>query len=229
MQEPTSLRPAVVLAAFCALASGALADDKAATREAACARKPTPTEQAICTDRGLTRRDAELNEVYGALRAKAEKEPFALIRDEQRRWLRERNRCGRDLACLEEKYADRLYVLENALEGLAFPDKGHVEIGGPHCDEFGKLRSESSSEKVSVTFTNRSGEYRALMWLDFEGRPVDYAALADGESYTASTFAGHICMLTDGPGNCIEMVTAAPGVSSYSITRKSPGFGDSED
>lgn len=224
-------RSLFAVALLCAPAHIALAGgDKGALREAACAAKPAASERAICLDRDLTRRDAELNEVYGRLRDKSSKTQFEPVREEQRQWLKERDRCGSDVTCLSEKYTDRLYVLENALEGLSFPDKSHVEIGSqPGCEAFGKLKSAKSNEAVTVVFTNASKEYRAVMWLDFNGRPVDYATLNHGESYTVKTYAGHAWMFTDGPGNCIELFVAEAGAGKFAISKKSPGFGAGED
>jgi hypothetical protein len=53
----------------------------------------------------------------GALRAKATGAQFGPVRAELQ-WLKERDHRGSNASCLSEMYADRVYVLENVLEGL---------------------------------------------------------------------------------------------------------------
>ncbi|MEL6296945.1 MAG: hypothetical protein AAFQ45_00100 [Pseudomonadota bacterium] len=74
------------------------------------------------------------------------------------------------------------------------------------CSLFGNLKSVNSGTKIALNFVNRSGGYRVVMWLDYQGRPIDYKALNNGESYRQSTFVGHPWMITDGPGNCRQIV-----------------------
>ncbi|MBI5321291.1 hypothetical protein [Bradyrhizobium sp.] len=75
------------------------------------------------------------------------------------------------------------------------------------------MRSEHSREPTKVTFVNKSGMYRALMWIDFKGGFKDYGGLNSGEQKTISTFRTHPWMITDGPGNCIQIIlpAAEPG------------------
>ncbi|WP_323035444.1 hypothetical protein [Pararhodobacter sp.] len=94
------------------------------------------------------------------------------------------------------------------------------------CNLFPGLASRNSDTPQTVTFVNQSGEYRTVMWLDFNGQPVEYAALNPGESTTIASFLTHPWMFTDGPGNCIQIIELQPGVSSYAIAAASPGFGD---
>ena len=35
-----------------------------------------------------------------------------------------------------------------------------------------KVKSQNSSTPVTVTFVNKSGEYRGVMWVDFKGKWV---------------------------------------------------------
>ncbi len=93
------------------------------------------------------------------------------------------------------------------------------------CDVFRAERSRNSDFPITVTFQNRSGAYRGVMWIDFNGRPVQYANLNPGEIYTINTYMTHPWMFTDGPGNCIEMFMPQPGVSSFDITAPNRNFG----
>lgn len=386
-----------IIAAVCAVYSSADAQpiDKAAAREAACAKKPTAAEEEICLDKTLTRHDGYLNDVYQELKKKLSKKDFKGLREEQLDWLEERNRCGAKTDCLETQYTDRIAVLEQMLENIAFPNKSHVEIGagaptdddaewqhsayndpgnkgrytanlrfgipetdavafdatctagssgtfattiisyniekmkegksvtlkvatadyngsldgevygknieegvsgilvrpdytdpfwealasgdeltyrvkggatadlslkgsgkavrafiadckdiaqaqglplksakstgGPTCKDWGKIKSKTSKTPQTVTFVNKSDGYRGVMWLNFEGQPVEYANLNQGESYTVKTYLTHPWMFTDGPGNCIEIYLPKKGVSKFEIAAPSPHFGPEND
>ena len=73
------------------------------------------------------------------------------------------------------------------------------------CRRFGQLRSRNSNTAMQLTFINRSGAYRSIQWLDFNGRPKQYANLNPGQRWTVNTFLTHPWMITDGPGNCLEI------------------------
>src|SRR6478672_3855581 len=77
-------------------------------------------------------------------------------------------------------------------------------------------KSQNSNTPVKVTFVNKSGEFRAVMWADFKGKLVPYANLEPGQRYTVNTFATHPWVFTDGPGNCIQMWVARAYQSSPS-------------
>ncbi|MEL7048400.1 MAG: lysozyme inhibitor LprI family protein [Pseudomonadota bacterium] len=387
--------------------------DKAAAREAACAKERTKAEQEICLDRGLTRHDAALNEVYADLRKLMPRDDFAQLRREQRGWLKQRNRCGANNRCLSDIYVDRLAELEQMAENLSNPGKSHVEIGcdgpgqvyrngqcetvsqgldeasdlvwgvtggndptnrgrytvrlrnqipetdaiafeavcdagssgtfasttigyntqgraegatigstltvdgkpfrysaayygtqaefgvsgllvypdfedpfweamaagrsllikaddgaataislrgsggpvrefiqqckdistdnryaqktprpttsRPSCEAFGTLKSKRSDTPVTVTFVNRTESYRSVMWLNFEGRPIEYANLNAGQSFTVNTYLTHPWMFTDGPGNCIELYVPKRGEPVFEVRTPSPAFGPGND
>ena len=71
------------------------------------------------------------------------------------------------------------------------------------CKDRSKLRSQNSKTPTKLTFINRSGAMRGILWLDFDGLPKDYANLNDREQVTLDTFMTHPWMITDGPGNCL--------------------------
>jgi uncharacterized protein len=211
--------------ALCLTASSASAQNKGQLREAHCAARPTPTEQAICLDKNLTRRDGQLNEVYAALQAKVSARRFRVIRDQQRSWLSQRNRCGDNADCLRTAYQERITVLEQALENTGkTPTKLH-----PTCAGFGKLKSLNSNTPITITFVNKSNSYRGVMWLDFAGTPVTYVNLNPGQSHTQKTFLTHPWMFTDGPGNCMEIYQPKRSDTRFEITAPSPAFGSDED
>ena len=73
------------------------------------------------------------------------------------------------------------------------------------CKQQGKIRAKYSDRPTSITFLNKSGAYRGILWLDFEGKPKTYANLNAGERITLDTFLSHPWMVTDGPGNCLQI------------------------
>jgi len=69
-----------------------------------------------------------------------------------------------------------------------------TSLGGAQaasCASFGKVKSQNFNTPVTVTFVNKSGEYRSVMWIDFKGQPVTYANLNPGQSYTINTYVTH--------------------------------------
>ena len=93
------------------------------------------------------------------------------------------------------------------------------------CAGYGKVRSQNSKTPVTVTFVNKSGEYRGVMWIDFNGRPVTYSNLNPGQSHKIKTYVTHPWMFTDGPGNCVEMFMPKKGVAKFNLTAKGTGQG----
>lgn len=85
------------------------------------------------------------------------------------------------------------------------------------CSRQGKIRSKNSDTAAKIIFKNTSGAYRSIMWLDFEGRPKTYANLNAGEEVTLETFLTHPWMVTDGPGNCIEIALPRSGTSVVAL------------
>ena len=84
------------------------------------------------------------------------------------------------------------------------------------CKDRSKLRSQNSKTPIKLTFINRSGAMRGILWLDFDGQPKDYANLSDREQVTLDTFMTHPWMITDGPGNCLRIVCPKPADRSSS-------------
>jgi hypothetical protein len=88
----------------------------------------------------------------------------------------------------------------------------------PSCKERTKLRSKNSDTKTKITFVNKSGGMRGILWLDFAGQPKDYANLQNGEEAVFDTFMTHPWMITDGPGNCLQIVMPHPGARVVELT-----------
>ncbi len=84
-----------------------------------------------------------------------------------------------------------------------------ARAGMRSCAERSGLRSEHSREPTKLTIVNKSGMYRALMWIDFKGQFKDYGGMNSGQQKTIDTFRTHPWMVTDGPGNCIQIIMPA--------------------
>lgn len=85
------------------------------------------------------------------------------------------------------------------------------------CDSFGRVASRETGQPSTVTFSNESGLYRGMLWIDPQGQPVELGGMNPGEALTFSTAPGHVWMATDGPGNCREMIQPAQGQTSYRL------------
>ncbi len=94
----------------------------------------------------------------------------------------------------------------------------------PFCGYQGTRRS-IGGHPLTLRIINATGEYRALYWVDGDGQFVQMSQLNDGEYLEVQTSTGHAWNFTDGPGNCIEAFRPRQGQASYTMTRKSPGFG----
>lgn len=119
----------------------------------------------------------------------------------------------------------------------AMPTTVTVDVGGDmatlvvpvsqraSCRSMGRMRSIESRASVTVTFRNRSGAFRSVNWVDFDGQLVQYAALNPGESYSVQTFLTHPWVFTDGPGNCIETFLPERGRTTFSLQKRNRGSG----
>ena len=77
------------------------------------------------------------------------------------------------------------------------------------CSEERSLRSEKSTEPTKITFVNRSGMYRKIIWINYQGGSKDYGGLNPGEKKTINTFRTHPWIIATGPGDCLQIVLPA--------------------
>ena len=73
-----------------------------------CTKSTNKVEKLICSNSELTKLDEDMAKVYDELRKKTPDE--ALLKRQQREWLKWRNRC-QDLVCLDERYRQRIVAL----------------------------------------------------------------------------------------------------------------------
>ncbi len=93
------------------------------------------------------------------------------------------------------------------------------------CAAEGSLRSKHSEVPTKMTFVNRTSQGRAIVWIDFNGGTKQYAWLDAGQRFSVDTFMTHPWLITDGPGNCIEIYLPRKGKRTVNLTRQ-PSFGD---
>ena len=79
-----------------------------------CKKASKPTERAICHNSQLSQADEAMNETYQILMGYDGDKRY--IRNEQLRWLRERNQCGSRVACSGKKYEQRIQALQFQVE-----------------------------------------------------------------------------------------------------------------
>jgi hypothetical protein len=78
----------------------------------ACAEAATPTELAMCKDEDVWAKDRAMSSIYFWIRDNVEPATKKQILLVQRNWLKERNACGNDTACLHSVYDSRLEDLK---------------------------------------------------------------------------------------------------------------------
>lgn len=94
------------------------------------------------------------------------------------------------------------------------------------CKGLFKVRSQNSNTPTTITFVNKAKTHRAILWLDFKGRPKTYADLSPGKSVTLNTYMTHPWMVATGPGDCLQIVMPRPGGSSIQLAEHAANSGE---
>ncbi len=109
------------------------------------------------------------------------------------------------------------------------------DVPDPPCRNRGNLRSQMSDEATKLTFINRSGATRNIVWLDFASNAKSFGRLKNGDQIELDTFLTHPWMVTDSGGACLQIVMPEPGgrvvelggsggqSSKKSVTKKATG------
>jgi hypothetical protein len=77
------------------------------------------------------------------------------------------------------------------------------------CSERSELRSEKSNEPTKITFVNKSGAYRSILWINSEGDLEDFGNLSPGAQRTLNTYRTHPWMIATAPGDCLQIYLPA--------------------
>lgn|GEM_PF-4697070 len=80
-----------------------------------CGARLTPNERLICSRNDLSDLDREVSEAYHELTSLLNRAAANLVRGDQRRWLKQRQKCRRNLACTKNLFLLRLDELANSL------------------------------------------------------------------------------------------------------------------
>jgi hypothetical protein len=112
-----------------------------------------------------------------------------------------------------------------ALLVAAFSLAGAPDAEAARCGNPARFRSVDSGPKINIVIVNKSGQYRNVDWIDRNGRLVSMGSVPAGGSFPMSTWDGHTLMLTDGPGNCVEMFRASAGNRQVVLRARSSGSG----
>ncbi len=130
----TLLRPLVLVLALVPAAGHAASID--------CGKAAAAAERAICADRPLVRLDTDVNREFArlledfAVAAGSPRSPaVTALRDSQRNWLRQRDDCGADAACLNREYRRRLATFARRPDAVTTAADPYVgTFGDPNAD-----------------------------------------------------------------------------------------------
>ena len=130
------------------------------------------TERTICLNSNLRDYDAQLQVVYGQARAKSEDSG-------QIYWLRrERDRCAKDVSCIQRQYSSRILILKNRLnKHRAYTT--HKVIPNPKSDR-GQCSADKANDLKAVCLIAAVGEYACASKIMSEFPP---GALSSGAAY----------------------------------------------
>ncbi|EKS33240.1 lysozyme inhibitor LprI family protein [Afipia clevelandensis] len=83
-----------------------------------CKKASSPTERTICSDYGLGQSEARVATLYGVTTSLVAMGQRGTIQDDQRIFLRQRDACGSNTACLRAAYAARDKQLEAVMQSI---------------------------------------------------------------------------------------------------------------
>ena len=93
-------------------------------------------------------------------------------------------------------------------------------VGGEiSCNRLGRIASKNANRRTRVTFVNKSGRRREVMWIDYQGAPKPYGVIPPGQSRSFSTFVSHPWMIVNGPGDCKQLFLPRPASARFVVRR----------
>ena len=84
-----------------------------------CGKASSSTERTICGSYSLGQAEARMATLFGVVTSLVAMGQRGDIGDEQRKWLKERNACGNDTACIARAYQSRITALSAVLDAIA--------------------------------------------------------------------------------------------------------------
>lgn len=118
-RPPACVRAGRIFAIATLIFAGAIQAMPASAASFPCDKAEKPDEAAICADLSLNDRDVEMATRFEILRSVLPMGGNAKLREDQEDWLKERQTCGGDRACLREAYDARLKILRAVLAEFA--------------------------------------------------------------------------------------------------------------
>ncbi|HFZ8995948.1 TPA: lysozyme inhibitor LprI family protein [Citrobacter freundii] len=86
-----------------------------------CQKAKTADEKAICAHLALNDKDVEMNTKYQFLKGLFAMGRRGALQDDQRSWLKQRQQCKADVACLTKAYDERLQQLDAIYDTIDKP------------------------------------------------------------------------------------------------------------
>ncbi len=86
-----------------------------------CAKAHSADEKAICASRDLNDKDVEMATQYRLLKGLFAMGGQGAMQDQQQAWLKSRRACGGDVACLSQRYDERLRQLDAIYQRIDRP------------------------------------------------------------------------------------------------------------
>jgi uncharacterized protein len=84
-----------------------------------CSKASSSAERTICRSYPLGQAEARMATMFGVVTSLVAMGQRGDIGDAQRKWLKERNACGGDNACIARAYQSRITALSSVLEVIA--------------------------------------------------------------------------------------------------------------
>jgi uncharacterized protein len=84
-----------------------------------CSKASLPAERAICRSYPLGQAEARMATMFGIVTSLVAMGQRGDIGDAQRKWLKERDACGDDSACIARAYQSRITALSSVLDAIA--------------------------------------------------------------------------------------------------------------
>jgi uncharacterized protein len=84
-----------------------------------CSKASSPAERAICRSYPLGQAEARMATMFGVVTSLVAMGQRGDIGEAQRKWLKERNACGDDSACIARAYQSRITALSAVLDAIA--------------------------------------------------------------------------------------------------------------
>jgi uncharacterized protein len=138
-----------------------------------CSKAGTPTEKAICSTPALSQIDErmaaaykEAIQFYSGIDGGGSTQ--AAVKTDQRAWLKERNGCGADTACLADSYEQRIRVLTFQSDADTAPSAGRF-VGAFDHDDFIGIRALALRDGSIAVNVSGADPVSARWVCDFSG------------------------------------------------------------